>query len=137
MVLHPEVSNSQNVGRFPIRAGGPSRLLRLRQIKLPHGHANRSRSELTAVPYLLLLPSPPPPIQTLHCSWTTLSQIGHSTSQHLPLWIFSWSGTSKVCITKHLNIIVQLGPWIPAGHSQVFDCVSCNSLEDSEVLCTW
>ena len=56
-----------NVGLFPIRAGGPSRLLRLRQIKLPRGHANRSRSELTAVSFLLLLLSPPRPIRTLHC----------------------------------------------------------------------
>ena len=45
--------------------------------------------------------------------------------------------SSKVCITKHLNIAVQLGPWISAGHSRVFDCVSCNCLEGSEVLSTW
>ena len=45
--------------------------------------------------------------------------------------------SSKVCITKHLNIIVQLGPWISAGHSRVFDRVSCNSPEGSEVLCAW
>ena len=32
-------------------------------------------------------------------------------------------GSSKVCITKHLNVVIQLGPWISAGHSRVFDCV--------------
>ena len=26
-------------------------------------------------------------------------------------------------ISKHLNIAVQLGPWMSAGHSLVFDCV--------------
>ena len=59
-------------------------------------------SKLTAVPYLLLLPSPLLPIRTLHCSrpglpksWTTLSRIGHSKSQHLPLWIFLWSGNQQ------------------------------------------
>ena len=44
--------------------------------------------------------------------------------------------SSKVCITKHFNIAVQLGPWTSAGHSRVFDCVSFDSLEGREVLCT-
>ena len=44
--------------------------------------------------------------------------------------------SSKVCITKHLNIVVQLGPWVSAGHSRVVDCVPRNSPEGSEVLCT-
>ena len=46
----PTSLQQPNVGLVPIRAGGPSRLLRLRQIQLPHGHTNRSRSELTAAP---------------------------------------------------------------------------------------
>ena len=44
--------------------------------------------------------------------------------------------SSKVCITQHLNIVVQFGPWVSAGHSRVVDCVPRNSLEGSEVLCT-
>ena len=33
-------------------------------------------------------------------------------------------------------LLFNWGPWISASHSWVFDCVSCNSLEGSEVLCT-
>ena len=40
----------------------------------------------------------------------------------------------KVFVAKHLNIAVQLIPCISAGHSGVFDCVSCNSVEGGEVL---
>ena len=43
----------------------------------------------------------------------------------------------KVCITKHLNVVVQSCPWTSASHSRVFDCVPRNSLEGSEVLRTW
>ena len=113
----PTSLQQPNVGLSPIRAGGPSRLMRSRQIKVSYGHTNRSRSELTAVPCLLLLPSPPLPIQTLHCSrprhpqfWTTLSRIHHTTSQHLPRWIFSWSGIQQSL--HHQKSAKLLSNWV-------------------------
>ena len=45
--------------------------------------------------------------------------------------------SSKVCVTEHFDIAVQWGPGVSASHPRVFDCVSCNSLEGNEVLCTW
>ena len=88
-----------------------------------HMATNRSRSQLTAVPYLLLLPSPQLPIRTLPLlrpgltlSWTTLSRIGHSTSQHLPLWIFSLSGIQQSLQSPNTSIL--LSNWVH-GYLQV------------------
>ena len=114
-VVAPTGLQQPNVGLFLIRAGGPSQLLQSRQTLSPCGHTKRSRSKLTAVPHLLLLLSPPLPIRTLRCSrprlpqfWTTPSRIGHSNTSHCG---FSRGvASSKVCIAKHLNIAVQLGP---------------------------
>ena len=131
-----------NVGLFPIRAGGPSRLLQWRQVQLTHRHTQRNRSTLPAVPYLLWLPSPPLPIRTPLKDRTPI--VFDHTFTNWPLHIatpptvnFVLVASRKVCITEHLNSVVQLGPRVSAGHSRVFDCVSCNSLEGSEVRCTW
>ena len=66
--------------------------------------------------------------------WTMPSQPDHSTSRLLPLWIFSWSCIQEslhrqtpqyCCPTRSMDIY----------RSFVGICVSCNSLEDNEVLC--
>ena len=73
--------------------------------------------KLTAVPCLLLLPSTQLPLRTLRCSrpgllqsWTTLSRIGHSTTQHLPLWIFSWSGIQHSLASPNTSTL--LSNWV-------------------------
>ena len=73
--------------------------------------------KLTAVPCLLLLPSRQLPLRTLRCSrpgllqsWTTLSRIGHSTTQHLPLWIFSWSGIQHSLASPNTSTL--LSNWV-------------------------
>ena len=105
-----------NVGLIPIRAGGPSRLLQLRQIKMPHGHTNRSRSKLTAVPYLLCCPHNSCQFglstaqgQDLHSLGPRFHELAtpHRNTSHCGL--SRGVASSKVCITNNLNIVVQFG----------------------------
>ena len=122
----PTSLQQPKVELFLIRAGEPCQLLRLRQPESPRGHTNRIHSTLTAVPCRCFHH------RCLFRLSTAQGEDSHSFGPRFhelatPHRITSHSGFSRgvasstVCITKHFNIVVQLGPCISAGHSRVFD----------------
>ena len=130
---------------FPIRAGGPSRLLRLRQILIatwPHKQKS-FRIDCGPIPSVADLTTAANSDSPLLRSRTPIV-LDHAFTKW-PLHIAT-PPTVDLLVEWHPakfaspNTSILLSNWAH-GHLQVirwyFDCVSCNSLVGSEVLCTW
>ena len=144
-VVVPTSLQPPNIGLFPVRAGGQFVIAAVASdLIATWPHKQKSfRIDCGPTPSVAALTTAANSDSPLLTTRTPLV-LDHAFTNwplHIaapPHWIFSWSGIQQhFASPTHLNIVVQLGPWISAGHSWVFECVPCNSLEGSEVLCTW
>ena len=140
----PTSLRQPNVGLFPIRAGGPSRLLRLRQIKLPHGHTNKSRFDCSPIPSVAALTTAAKSDSLLLKARTPIV-LDHAFT-HLPLhiatpptvdFLVEWHPAKFA--TPNISILLSISNWVHGylqvirGHKIVH---RATLLRSCQVLCT-